>query len=94
MPKLSIDGAQVSYEVLDCKDKVILIKVPYVILNNVGSMYSQIKTISKKLREDCGAKKIITIANDIDFESLDLKDAINKIDDYINQLYKIREELL
>lgn len=91
MPKLNIDGTKISYDTIDVDNKIVIAKVPSSSFDNIHNGF---KKFSKFLQEKCNAKNCFLFANDIDYDSMELPDAIRLIDDYINELYHIREELL
>ena len=41
-----------------------------------------------------GAKNLVAISDNVDFETMDVNKAICKIDDYIDELNRLKEELL
>ena len=89
MPKLSINGIRMSYEAIDCKDKLVVIKAA---ASDINSSSENLAVASKFFKE-CGAKKVIAVSNNIDFETMDVDTATYKINDYIDYLHKLKEEL-
>lgn len=94
MPKLNINGYKVSYDAIDCKDKILVFKIPHAIFNNCYALRNQLSEVSKELMKAHGAKRIITMVTEIDYETMDTDQAINMINDCINELNKIKEVLL
>lgn len=93
--QLNIDGVKATYEAIDCKDKLIIVHVPYAVLHCDPLFSLKLKKIAESIKEECGAKKVIAMANDIDFETIDTIDnAIDLINGYIDELCTIKQALL
>ena len=92
MPKLSIDGYKIGYDIVDCANKLVIIKIPYYYYAN--DIENTANKICKIIKEKCNAKTVIAVLDGVDFETMNINEAIYKIDEYINELHRIREELL
>ena len=69
---------------IDCEDKVVLLKVPTVIDDR---KYNAIKAISEYMKDNCGAREVVTIPAYTNLEVSDIDkgiDTINKIIDILN----------
>lgn len=90
MAKLSINGIKMSYEAIDCTDKLVIIKAT---TEHIGSSDKALAVASECFKK-YGAKRVIAVSNNIDLETMDTETAICKIDDYIDCLHRLKEELL
>ena len=93
MQRLNINGIKVSYDAIDLTDKILVIKAPSTTVQNID-FRSEINSIYKKFKELYNMKTILTFASDIDYETMDIDDAITYIDDAINTLISVKKELL
>ena len=92
MPKLNIDGIKASYDVIDC-NKVVVLKLPHHIYNNQDA-FNNVVDLTKCLKKIYNAKWLIYTVDTIDFETMDKDEAINKINDFINELNNVKEKLI
>ena len=84
------EGLIIPFSTIDCTDKVIVLKVPNI--KNVNA--HSIKNLMKDLDEILAPKDVIAIGSDVDFEAMNTDDAVNLINDYIDELHSIKEKLL
>lgn len=92
MPKLSIN--EIDYDVIDCTDKVVIFKIPAMDGKTYRGIFDALENVMKIIKETYNPKKVLAIPACIDFETMDVKEAIYKIDEYIKELHRIREDLL
>jgi CCR4-NOT transcriptional regulation complex NOT5 subunit len=91
MSTISINGIKYPCEYVDCKDKLFIIKAPASALKND---YKELRSMGKYLKENQLAKEILFVAKDIDFETMNIDEAINYINSFIDELHCIKEQLL
>ena len=91
MQRLNVHHMDIPYDVVECEDKVVVLNIPSDIDDR---KYKAIKAIMHYIKDNCGAKEVITIPDIIDFKSMEVNDAINLINDHINSLHAIKEEIL
>lgn len=89
MAKLNINYES-ECEYIDCKDKLLLMKVPSHIMMKE---FDKLLEVADSIKEDGYAKNIIIISDDIKFESMNKEQAITMINDYINELQCIKERI-
>lgn len=93
MPKLSIDGVRTSYEVMDCTNKIVVLKIPYDIYGDKNT-YNEVINLSKCLKKVHNVKTLICMVDTFNIDAVDKDKAIHMLDGYINQLNDVREKLL
>ena len=91
MNNLNIHHTDIPYEIAECEDKIVVLKVPVDIDDR---KYKAIKAIINHIKETCGANEVIIIPDDINFNIIDKDKAIGMINGYIDELHHIKEELL
>lgn len=91
MPKLSIDSNKIDYDIIDAKDKIIIIRPPYYLIQHE---YDSLVRLGKALKNNTDAKYIMMVCKDVDYETMDIDEAINMINSTIDELYHIKEELM
>ena len=87
---LNIHHMEVPYKITDCTNKVVILR-PSMIIDD--RKYKAIKAMMHYMKENCGAKEVMVIPEDIDFDMMSKGEAIDKINDYIDELYRIKENL-
>lgn len=80
---------ELEFETVDCKDKIIVLKIPSI---NIIKQ-SAIKKVMNHIKKKCDAKEIIAMPDVFKFEAMDKDAAIKAIDSQIDQLYDMRDKL-
>lgn len=92
MEKININGIELSYEIIDCANKLVIIKVPNTVI--LSTPVDNLIELRNYFIDECNAKNAIVVCNDIDFETMDKQDTLNLINKYISELFRLKEKLL
>lgn len=65
MLKLNINSAEIEYDIMDCTDKVVVLKVPMAVTNDELEV---IRKTTKHIKETCNAKEVVCIPEYIKFK--------------------------
>lgn len=92
MPKLNINGIKASYDAIDCTDKLVIMKIPYDIINDKKN-HKSLMELCKYIKNERNAKDVLVLSDNISFETMDTDEAIYRINFYIHELRKIKAKL-
>ena len=90
MQKLNIDGMEIELDVVDCKDKIVVLTIPAV---TSGDRVKAIKQLSHAINETCGAKAVITVPKYVSFKVRSIDKTIHILDRLIKKLTSDRKKL-
>ena len=93
MCRINIGGIKLSYEVIDCDNKLVVIKAPYTTMI-YGDLLNTLLELRKYFMNECNAKEVIVTCDNIDYETLDIKDALTIVNKRISELFTLKEKLL
>lgn len=88
MAKLNIEYDTID---CDCSDKIVVIKIPEDL--HYDDRKIAIK-IANKIKDLCNAKSTLIISDIFDYKLLDQDTTVNMINAYIENLNKLKEDLL
>lgn len=90
MPKLSIDDMNIEYDIVDCTDKIVVLKTPMAVSKD---KLMGINEAIRNIKETCNAKDVIAIPQYMSFSVRSIDKTINILNRLIIKLTKDKERL-
>lgn len=87
---INVHHVEMNYEVIDCDDKIVVLRPPALLDTR---KYKALKAVSEYMKNDCGAREVITIPDFINFEVGNIEQAINILDRTMESINKIKNRL-
>lgn len=90
MKKIVENDLELEYDVADVKGKLLMIKAPHYVLQHE---YNEITKVADKLKRDLGIKRAIIMSEYMNYEFLEPKEAIDRLNDHIELLKGIKKKI-
>ena len=88
---LNIHHMEMKYEVIDCDDKIVVLRPPAVI---DARKYKALKAVSEYMKSQCGAREVVIVPEFIsDMEVSNVEHTIELLDRTIEGINKIKARL-